>query len=109
MKELLSYSKLELPFADFEDNMLQKIQEDEIKKKAAEKYKFFSHVCFLAGIILGFLINYLMSKNLNELIPNSDLQEKLNSGIQLFYVVMIVLFANKLWGLSKMDLRNIFK
>lgn len=108
LKDILSHSKLELPFSDFEDRMLQKIQDYEVKKKAAEKNKFFSHICFLAGIIFGALLNYLMSKNLNELVPSLELQEKLISGMQLFYAVLIVLFAVKLWDLSKINFRNIF-
>lgn len=108
-KEILSHSKLELPFSDFEDRMLQKIQDFEVKKKAAEKNKFFSHLCFLVGIIFGTLLNYLMSKNLNELVPNLELQDNITSAIQLFYVVMIVLFAVKLWDLSKMNLKNLIK
>ena len=109
LKEILAHSKLELPFSDFEERMLQKIQDFEVKKKAAEKNKFFSHLCFLAGIILGAILNYLMSKNLNELVPSLDLQDKITSAMQLVYVVMIVLFAVKLWDLSKMNFRNIFK
>ena len=109
MKELLSYSKLELPFADFEENMLQKIEEYELKKNAAERNKFFGHICFLAGIVFGILLNYLISKNVNELVNNIELQDKIILGVQLFYAVMIVLFAFKLWDLSKMNLRDLFK
>jgi len=109
LKEILAHSKLELPFSDFEDRMLQKIQDYEVKKKAAEKNKIFSHLCFLAGIILGTFLNYLMSKNLNESVLSLDLQDKITSAMQLVYVVMIVLFAVKLWDLSKMNFRNIFK
>jgi uncharacterized membrane protein YiaA len=109
LKEILSHSKLKLPFSDFEDRMLQKIQNYELKKKAADKNKFFSYLCFLAGIILGTVINNLISRNLNEIVPNLDLQDKITSAIQLVYVIMIVLFAVKVWELSKMNFRNLFK
>jgi len=109
MKELLSYGKLKLPFADFEDNMLQKIQEYELKKKAAEKNKFWSHLCFLLGLILGGILTYSMSSDLDDLIPLRDVQDKLVSVIQLFYVLLIVLFADKLWKLFKMDFKKLFK
>ncbi|MCA5003750.1 hypothetical protein [Sphingobacterium bovistauri] len=109
MREILSHSKLDLPFSDFDGRMIHKIQEYEVKKKAAEKNKFYSYICFLAGIILGTLLNYLMSQNLNELVPSGASQDKIVSVIQLLYVVLIVLFADKLWKLSKMDLKKLFR
>lgn len=40
IKEIVSYSKLELPFSDFDQRMLQRIKEYEVRKKLAEKIDF---------------------------------------------------------------------
>lgn len=65
IKELLSYSKLELPFSDFDNRMMQCIQEFEKKKKAAEKNNFFGHLCFLCGTLFGLAINYILSERIS--------------------------------------------
>jgi low temperature requirement protein LtrA len=109
MKGILSHSKLELPFSDFDNRMLHKIQEYEVKKKAAEKSKFFGHLCFLIGILFGGILTYLMSNDLGALIQSEDTQDKFVSAVQLLYVLLIVLFADKLWKLSRTDFKKLFK
>lgn len=108
-KDILSHSKLELPFSDFDYRMMQRIEEYELKKKVAEKNKLFSHICFLLGILLGTVLNYLMSQNLSWLSFSDLNQQRFSFAMQLVYVFLIVLFADKLWKLSKIDFKKLFK
>lgn len=109
IKEILLHSKLELPFSDFDQRMLQKIKEYEVKKKLAEQNKFFYHLCFLVGIILGIVLNYLMLDNIQLFVPALEGLSEFHFAMQLIYVVLIVLLADKLWKLSKFDWKEIFK
>jgi hypothetical protein len=109
MKDILSHSKLELPFSDFDERMIQRIEEFELKKQAAEKNKFYSHLCFLAGIILGTVLTYLMSEKMDLNKQSFLTKDSLSLLSQLVYVVLIVLFTDKLWKLSKFDFKKFFK
>lgn len=109
LKEILSHSKLELPFPDFENRMLEKIQDYEAKRLQAEKNRFFSHVCFLVGIILGTVLTYLINKDFDWSQITFLTKENYYFLTQIIYVVLIVLFADKLWKLSKSDIKNLFK
>lgn len=109
LKDILSHSKLELPFSDFENRMLRRIEEFEKKKKEAERNKFFSHVCFMLGIVFGSILTYLMSQNLDQGEVSFLTKENYSFITQLLYVCLIVLFADKLWKISKYDFKNLFK
>lgn len=109
LKDILSHSKLELPFLDFDNCVMQRIQEFEIKKKKAEKNKFFGHLSFLFGTLFGIVINYILSERIS-LAPVSDqTQEFMTLCIQLMYVLLIVLFADKILKLLNMDVKKLFK
>lgn len=109
LKELMSYSKLDLPFSDFDKRMMQRIQEFESKKKRAEKNKFFGHLCFLFGTLFGILINYILSERIYLTPVSNQTQEFISVCVQLMYVLLIVLFADKILKLLNMNVKNLFK
>ena len=108
-KDLMSYSKLDLPFSDFDSRMLQRIQEYESKKRKADRTKFFARLSFLMGTIFGLLLNYFLSKKLSSIFVSSQEQEYLILLVQLVYVLLIVLFADKLLKLFNMNYKELFK
>lgn len=109
MKELLSYSKLELPFADFEENMMQKIQEYELKKKVAAKNRFFGHICFLLGILFGIAINYFTSAKITSFSNSYNFGNYIDLLSMFGYLVLIILFADRSLKLLEMDIKGLFK
>lgn len=109
IKEIVSYSKLELPFSDFDQRMLQRIKEYEVRKKLAEKNRFLSQLSFLFGVILGFVLNYLVIENADLFVHSIEVRGKLTFAMQLIYVALIIVFADKLWKISKFDLKQLFK
>lgn len=109
IKEIVSYSKLELPFSDFDQRMLQRIKEYEVRKKLAEKNRFLSQLSFLFGVILGFVLNYLVIENADLFVHSIEVRGKLTFAMQLIYVALIIVFADKLWKISKFDFKQLFK
>jgi uncharacterized membrane protein YoaK (UPF0700 family) len=55
-KELMSKSKLEMPFPDFEDNVILQIKKQEKHRKSLSRNLRVSWLSFFAGIILGMIL-----------------------------------------------------
>ncbi len=95
LKELLSYSYTEMPFEDFEDELMNKISEEQSRNSIISKDLKRSWIFYICGIISGVLV---------LLIPLSD--GNVQSGffeqsiIQPFVIVgicvIILLFTEKL-------------
>ena len=59
---LLSESTLEMPFSDFEDAVMQLIEEKAIRKSTISKELKLSRFFFITGSIFGFIISILLSQ-----------------------------------------------
>lgn len=101
LKELMLESKLEMPFSDFEDNMMARIEAFEIQKVKANRSKFYAILSFFVGTIFGLILNFLLSRDLSWVSSSVDVQDKFYLVSQIAYVVLIVLFSDKLWKLWK--------
>lgn len=58
--ELMSKSKLEMPFPDFEDNVMIQIHKQEVYKNALMRNIKISWICFIAGTVFGFILSFLL-------------------------------------------------
>lgn len=101
LKKIIADSKLEMPFMDFEDNMMARIQRYEVKKTEAGKSQYFAMLTFLIGTVLGAVLNFLVSRNLDWISTSVDVQDKFYLVGQLAYVLLLVLFSDKLWKLIR--------
>lgn len=102
LKEILKNSALEMPFSDFESNMMAKIQYYELNKAKAEKSRFFAVLCFLIGTVFGTILNFIISRNLEWISSSVAVQDGFYLISQIVYVILIVLFSDKLWKLVKL-------
>lgn len=102
LKQLLQSSKLEMPFSDFEDNMMAKIELYEAKQREASQSRFYATLFFLIGTVFGTILNFLLSQNLSKISTSIDVQEKVYWFSQLIYVVFILLFSDKLWKVIRL-------
>lgn len=101
VREIVKNSKLEIPFSDFEDNMMGRIFAYEAKKKEALKNRFYSLLSFFLGTIFGLALNYILSQNLGWLTSSQLFQERIGMGINVVYIILFILFSDKFWKLYK--------
>lgn len=106
---LLKSSKLEMPFADFEDKVMENILHYERSKEEMTKSKKMAILFFLIGTVFGMMFNYVASLFLMSYGLSQSLQDKLSFLSQMIYVILIVLFSDKLWKLFKISKRATVK
>lgn len=101
VREIIKDSMLELPFTDFEDRMMAKISRYEAQKRQALQHRFYSLLFFFIGTIFGLALNYIVGQNLQWLSSSSQIQERLSLGINIIYIVLIILISDRFWKLYK--------
>lgn len=60
--EVMAKSKLEMPFSNFEDTVMQQIAEEVTRKKSISKQLRLSQFFFVLGSVFGFIIAMLLSQ-----------------------------------------------
>lgn len=95
-KTIMRDSKLEMPFSDFDDNVMAKIEFYELNKREALRNRFYASFFFLIGTVFGAILNFFLSHNLAMISSSIEIQENLYWFSQLIYVLMILLFSDKL-------------
>lgn len=58
--ELMSKSRLEMPFPDFEDTVMAQIKKQELYKEVYSGNIKLSWICFLAGTVFGIILSVLL-------------------------------------------------
>lgn len=61
-KELMSKSKLELPFSDFEDNVMMQIENSVLQRKNVKKELNLSWISFMAGSVCGMVASFFIQQ-----------------------------------------------
>jgi len=61
-KELMSKSKLELPFSDFEDNVMLQIETTLLQRKDLRREFKLSWIFFLVGTVCGLLVSFFIQQ-----------------------------------------------
>lgn len=73
-KDVMSKSKLELPFPGFDDRVMAKIKTQELHRETYATNIRMSWICFIAGTVFGIILMALMPKfqlSLFWISPNS--------------------------------------
>jgi TRAP-type C4-dicarboxylate transport system permease small subunit len=60
--DVMAKGKLEMPFSDFEDNVMQLIEEKTARKSTITRELKLSRFFFIVGSIFGFVISILLSQ-----------------------------------------------
>jgi len=106
LKEILAKASSEMPFPDFEDELMSKINEQEVEEKAVQEgYRrgvAFSWVFFVVGIISGVVLTQLIPQ-LEIPLPGVD------SGVvlmvfQVGFILFILLHFEKLMTMTRSDI-----
>ena len=59
--EMMKYSKLAMPFSDFEERTMARINKESIVKQSVSKYKKLAVLFFIMGTGFGFVLTYFLS------------------------------------------------
>lgn len=59
-REMMSQGKLELPFPDFEDNVMIQIEKEKSYQRSVSKDVKFSWISFVFGSVFGILISLIL-------------------------------------------------
>lgn len=59
-KAMMSQSKVELPFPDFEDNVMMQIEKEKSFQRSVSKDVKFSWISFITGSVFGIVISLLL-------------------------------------------------
>jgi len=101
-KDLMKLSKVELPFNDFEENLMFKIEMAEKSQSIIKKSHSNALIFFALGTLFGMGSNYIFSKYLVNLTGNPSNLEFIQTLSLIVYVPLIVLFCLKLIELYKL-------
>ena len=102
LHKLMNMSKIEVPFDDFEDKVMSQINELETATDLALKHKKYALIFFVMGSIFGIGLNYLVEMAIGSAAIQPGIKNFLSLGCQMLYVILIVVFSDKLWRLRKM-------
>ena len=92
--ELMSKSKLEFPFPDFEDNVMRIVESNQKKQNIIQKDLRLSWIFFLLGSSFGIAISILLPK-LQETIFGLSV-DKLTIPFQILFIFLFITQLNNL-------------
>lgn len=96
LTQLMKMARRDMPFEDFEDRVMARIDKVEQDKAALVNYRRYSLLFFVLGTIFGLGLNYLLAETIDLLdIPQGG-KKMLELATQLAYVVLIVLLTDKI-------------
>lgn len=98
LKELMALSRLQLPFSDFEERMMLRVQQEQQVKRAAERYRKISWLFFVLGAVLGGMATVLINA-----LPGFS-NEALLLGCRLAYVAFLLIALNYLLSGTRLRL-----
>ena len=103
LKEIMGMAKVEMPFGDFEDKLMMRIEQAEQEKVSLKKTKRYALVFFVFGTLFGMGLNYLLADFVQTSVEASKIfKNNILLLSQMIYVVLIVLFSDKMLRLIKL-------
>lgn len=102
LRNIMKMAKIEMPFSDFEERLMLDIEKIEINKKSLSKTKAYALIFFIAGIVFGFGLNYLLTDLMSSAGLSTAVKNVLLLLSQIMYVLLIVLFSDKIYALVRL-------
>ena len=100
--KIMSMSKLEVPFTDFDSKVMAEIQKIEINKQSISKTRKYALLSFIFGALFGLGMNYLFMEIINANVSNNSLRNYLMIFSQMIYVTILVLLIDKILKLKRL-------
>ncbi|OJZ02238.1 hypothetical protein [Sphingobacterium sp. 40-24] len=102
-RKVMQMSKIEMPFDDFEQRIMDSIVALEKDKEKALSNKKYAITFFLLGTVCGILLNnYLMAK-IEVADITTDLKNYSAIACQISFALLICFFCLQLWRLINMQ------
>ena len=101
IKEIMKMAKLEMPFDDFDAKVMADIEKIEAEKESISKSRKYALIFFAAGTFFGICLNYLVTELIFPKIIDIQLRNYLGLFSQIIYVILIVLFSDKILKLRR--------
>lgn len=103
LKKVMQMSKMEMPFEDFEQRMMKRIEGLESARVKALADKKYAIVFFLLGSICGIFLNNYMMRRIQVFDIAVVYRNYLVIGSQLLCALLICFFCLQLWRLIKIQ------
>jgi len=104
-REMLSVSKLEVPFSDFEDNVMIEIEKERSFQKSVSKDVKLSWFFFIAGSVFGIVISLILPHLKGSIFGIAP--EKLAISFQIVFTLLLFTQLETLIKLVKKSDSNI--
>lgn len=102
LQQLMKQSTPKMPFSDFEDQVMARIEKQEMASPEILKVKMKGICFFLAGTIFGLVINYVAVGYMYEIKWTTISKEQIMLFSQLIYVTLILLFCDRIIRLFRL-------
>jgi len=86
-REILAQSKLEVPFPDFEDNVMLKIEKENSFQRSVSKDVKLSWFFFIAGSVFGIAISLMLPRMQSPILGINP--QKLAIFFQMIFVILL--------------------
>lgn len=86
-REMLSASKFEVPFPDFEDNVMMEIEKEISFRKSVSKDVKFSWISFVVGSVFGIVISLILPHLKSSIFGIAP--EKLAISFQIIFTLLL--------------------
>lgn len=103
-EDIMPQSDLEMPFGDFEDEVMMQIQKQKAREKAISTDRTLSWIFFVAGTIFGVIISLLLP-NISIPVPGIT-SEQISLVFQVFLVLFVMLQLESLLSSTKQADKN---
>ncbi|UIR56925.1 hypothetical protein LZQ00_03700 [Sphingobacterium sp. SRCM116780] len=103
MKHLLKSSQLKMPYSDFENRVMQTIEKEDEKAVSILQDRKKGVYFFLAGMLFGLVLNYLLISYLHNFSIHQLQQENALLVSQLIYALLILFFVERLVKLYQLN------
>lgn len=106
-KEVMSNSKLEVPFPDLEDNVMMQIKENHVNQKIFLNNIRLSWVFFIIGSVFGFILAFALPQLQSSILGITSTQ--LAISLQVIIIVILLTQLDRLITITRkgeLDLSN---
>lgn len=104
IRELMGKSAVKMPFAEFEDQLMQQIHKEAKTSRSFLKDVKLSWFFFIVGTLFGLFLNILVGE-MNKTIFGFPAQ-RLALILQVLFVILLLLQFDKLIGLTKENVNH---
>ncbi|WP_156308982.1 hypothetical protein [Sphingobacterium endophyticum] len=102
LKDFMGLSKMELPFDDFDSQVMARIEKLEAEKASINRTRKYALFSFAFGAIFGIGFTFLITEFLETKITDPSLKNYITIFSQMIYVFLFVILSDKVLKLRQM-------